>query len=72
MASMPYLIDRGIEMIKDYRRDSNAQGWARYGNNDERLLINTRGIMHRSLADFQWCEPATDSSFRNESLPDHG
>ena len=34
--SMQYLIDRGIDMtIKDYRWNSNATGWARYGNNDE-------------------------------------
>ena len=31
--SMRFLIDRGIDMtIKDYRWDSNAAGWARYGN----------------------------------------
>jgi hypothetical protein len=36
--SMQYLIDRGIDMtIKDYRWDSNAAGWARYGNNDEKM-----------------------------------
>ena len=36
--SMQYLIDRGIDMqIKDYRWDSNAIGWARYGNNDEKM-----------------------------------
>jgi hypothetical protein len=36
--SMQYLIDRGIDMtIKDYRWDSNAVGWARYGNNDEKM-----------------------------------
>jgi hypothetical protein len=35
--SMRFLIDRGIDMtIKDYRWDSNAAGWARYGNNDEK------------------------------------
>jgi hypothetical protein len=35
---MQYLIDRGIDMtIKDYRWDSNAVGWARYGNNDEKM-----------------------------------
>jgi hypothetical protein len=33
---MRYLVDRGIDMtIKDYRWDSTAQGWARYGNKDE-------------------------------------
>jgi hypothetical protein len=37
-ASMEYLIDRGIDMtIKDYRWDSNAVGWARYGKSDEEL-----------------------------------
>ena len=36
--SMQYLIDRGIDMtIRDYRWDSNAGGWARYGNNDEKM-----------------------------------
>ena len=36
--SMRFLIDRGIDMtIKDYRWDSNAAGWARYGYNDEKL-----------------------------------
>ena len=37
-ASMQYLIDRGIDMtIKDYRWDSNATGWARYGKSDEKM-----------------------------------
>ena len=36
--SMGFLIDRGIDMtIKDYRWNSNAVGWARYGNNDEKM-----------------------------------
>ena len=36
--SMQFLIDRGIDMtIKDYRWDSNAAGWARYGKNDEKM-----------------------------------
>jgi len=36
--SMQYLIDRGIDMtIRDYRWNSNAVGWARYGNNDEKM-----------------------------------
>jgi hypothetical protein len=36
--SMRFLIDRGIDMtIKDYRWDDDAQGWARYGNNDEKM-----------------------------------
>jgi hypothetical protein len=36
--SMQFLIDRGIDMtIKDYRWNSNAQGWARVGNNDEKM-----------------------------------
>ena len=36
--SMRFLIDRGINMdIKDYRWHSNAVGWARYGNNDEKM-----------------------------------
>ena len=36
--SMQFLIDRGIDMtIKDYRWDSNAIGWARYGKSDEKM-----------------------------------
>ena len=36
--SMRFLIARGIDMtIKDYRWDSNAVGWARYGKSDEKL-----------------------------------
>jgi hypothetical protein len=36
--SMQYLIDRGIDMtIKDYRWDSTAVGWARYGKSDEQM-----------------------------------
>ena len=36
--SMRFLIDRGIDMtIKDYRWNSNAVGWARYGYNDEKM-----------------------------------
>ena len=36
--SMRFLIDRGIDMqIKDYRWNSNAEGWARYGNSDEKM-----------------------------------
>jgi hypothetical protein len=36
--AMQFLIDRGIDMtIKDYRWDSNAIGWARYGKRDEKL-----------------------------------
>ena len=35
---MRFLIDRGIDMtIKDYRWNSNAAGWARYGYNDEKM-----------------------------------
>ena len=35
---MQFLIDRGIDMtIKDYRWDSNAGGWARYGKHDEKM-----------------------------------
>jgi hypothetical protein len=34
---MQSLIDGGIDMnIKDYRWDSNAAGWARHGNDDEK------------------------------------
>jgi hypothetical protein len=36
--SMQFLIVRGIDMtIKDYRWNSTAQGWARYGKNDETM-----------------------------------
>ncbi len=36
--SMQFLIDRGIDMsIKDYRWQSTAAGWARYGNSDEKM-----------------------------------
>ena len=36
--SMKFLIDRGIDMtIKDYRWDSTAIGWARYGKHDEAM-----------------------------------
>ena len=36
--AMRFLIDRGIDMtIKDYRWDSNATGWARYGKSDEKM-----------------------------------
>ena len=36
--SMQYLIDRGIDMtIEDYRWNSTAHGWARYGKSDEKM-----------------------------------
>ena len=36
--SMQFLIDRGIDMqITDYRWNSNAAGWARFGKNDEKM-----------------------------------
>jgi hypothetical protein len=36
--AMQYLIDRGIDMtIEDYRWQSNATGWARYGKSDEKM-----------------------------------
>jgi hypothetical protein len=36
--SMRFLIDRGIDLtIKDYRWNSTAQGWARYGKEDEKM-----------------------------------
>ena len=36
--AMQFLIDRGIDMtIKDYRWDSDARGWARYGKSDEKM-----------------------------------
>jgi hypothetical protein len=39
-ASMRYLVDRGIDMTrKDYRWNATAQGWARYGNNDEAMAV---------------------------------
>jgi len=36
--SMQFLIDRGIDTrIRDYRWNSTAAGWARFGNNDEKM-----------------------------------
>jgi hypothetical protein len=36
--SMQFLIDRGIDtQIRDYRWNSTAAGWARFGNNDEKM-----------------------------------
>jgi hypothetical protein len=36
--SMQFLIDRGIDLtIEDYRWRSNAEGWARYAANDEKM-----------------------------------
>jgi hypothetical protein len=36
--SMRFLVDRGIDMtIRDYRWNSTAQGWARYGKKDEKM-----------------------------------
>ena len=36
--AMQFLIDRGIDMhIRDYRWDSTAAGWARFGKGDEKL-----------------------------------
>jgi hypothetical protein len=38
--AMQYLIDRGIDMsIKDYRWNSNAIGWARYGKSDPQMAL---------------------------------
>jgi hypothetical protein len=35
---MRFLVDRGIDLtITDYRWNSTAAGWARYGHNDERM-----------------------------------
>jgi hypothetical protein len=35
---MQFLVDHGIDMtIKDYRWNSTAQGWARYGAKDEKM-----------------------------------
>jgi hypothetical protein len=42
--SMQFLIDRGIDMtIKDYRWDSTATGWARYGKSDEQMAQWLKG-----------------------------
>ena len=36
--SMQFLIDRGIDLqITDYRWNSTAAGWARFGNNDDKM-----------------------------------
>ena len=38
--SMQFLIDRGIDTrIRDYRWNSTAAGWARFGNNDEKMAL---------------------------------
>jgi len=38
MKTLRFLIDNGADLAKaDYRYESNAEGWARYGSNDERM-----------------------------------
>jgi hypothetical protein len=37
-AAVRFLIDHGADLsVKDYRYDSDAEGWARYGSRDERM-----------------------------------
>jgi hypothetical protein len=52
--SMQFLVDRGIDMtIKDYRWGGNAIGWARVGNNDEKMaqwLENAQRQQKRRLS----------------------
>jgi hypothetical protein len=37
-SAVRFLIDHGADLTKeDYRYESNAEGWARYGSNDERM-----------------------------------
>ena len=56
---MRFLIDRGIDMtIKDYRWNSTAQGWARYGKKDEKMA--------------QWLEEAGAPSAWNRTDPHRG
>jgi hypothetical protein len=56
--SMRFLIDRGIDMtIKDYRWNSNAQGWARYGLKDEKMA--------------QWLEKAEQQRMKGTRRPPH-
>ena len=36
--AVKFLIDHGADLtMKDYRYQSNAEGWARYGSHDERM-----------------------------------
>jgi hypothetical protein len=52
--SMQFLIDRGIDMqVTDYRWRSTAAGWARFGNNDEKMA--------------QWLEEAERQRARQRS-----
>jgi hypothetical protein len=46
--AMRFLIDRGIDMtIRDYRWNSTAQGWARYGKGDEQMAQWLADAEHR-------------------------
>jgi len=47
-----FLINQGAELtMKDYRYDSNAEGWARYGSRDERMAdLLAAAAEHRKQA----------------------
>jgi len=46
--AMQFLIDRGIDMtILDYRWNATAEGWARYGANDEKMAQWLREAQQR-------------------------
>jgi len=50
--AMQFLIDRGIDMtIKDYRWDSDARGWARYGKSDEKMAQWLEAAARQRAAD---------------------
>jgi hypothetical protein len=56
--SMRFLIDRGIDMtIKDYRWDSNATGWARHGNNDEKMAQWLEDAQRQREESARWSTP---------------
>ena len=43
-----FLIDHGADLtMMDYRYQSNAEGWARYGSHDERMADLLAGTAHR-------------------------
>jgi ankyrin repeat protein len=55
--SMQFLIDRGISMtIKDYRWQSTAAGWARYGNNDEKMAQWLEAAERQRTEQVQQCD----------------
>ena len=71
--SMRFLIDRGIDMtIKDYRWDSNAAGWARYGYNDEKMaqwLEEAERARPDSGCRMKWCRSRSRRSATGAPMP---